>query len=381
MVSLKYSKVFFWYYFISLTLIIFKNFVWFETLFVLITVIYLSFSIVNRSTFRTILIAILYLFTVALSLIRGINLTLILVGSFSIFVFPIILTLARNSKHDNIIPLFRWFVILFTISTFIQFFYSKNLFGLLELNYYTKLDSNVTPRGVSIFTRSPQSTAFIAGTILLFSVGYNELKINRFLIILVFLTGILTFSKIFIFFLFAIFVINFSIRKIFQFLLIVLPILLSLPIVESTFNLEGLGRLITIIDTISNYNNYVTFNIWTSQLNLNFSSVYDLLFGKGLGILSRSNKEIFDVLGFYSSESYILQIYNEIGLTGIFILFGILLLGMNRLIKKKFIALILISFFNPALYGITISFLIYGMILPIVNLSSPSLNSTYERSI
>lgn len=365
MTTINYSSIAFWYYLSALLLIVFRRFILFEYLFPSITLAYLFIIIWKKSNLKTFILSLLNIVILFLSLIRGINVELILIGTFSIFIYPIIFTLPLKNSNNRFYYLFKWFIILLALSTFIQFFYSKNLFGLLESTHYTTVGSRVTPRAVSIFAGSPQSTAFIAGTVLLFTSGSNHLKLNPIYRILLLFTGILTFSKIFVFFLTAILLVNLSTRIIFQSLKILFIIGISLPFAASMTNLDGINRLTNIIDTILNYNTYITFEIWVSQIKLNFKSIYNLLFGNGLGVLSRSNENIVNILGHYSSESYILQIYNEIGLLGAIILIVTLIYSMNTFYRKKMLALIIISVFSPSLYGITISFLVFGMILPI----------------
>ena len=366
---IKYTTLAFGFYLSSLFLIIFRKLVPFDYLFASITLGYLLLIVWKKFNDRSFSLVLLNVFFIFLSVIREIDSELIVTGTFSIFIYPLIFTVTSLDVNKKLEYLFKGFIILFIFSTFIQFFYSKNLFGLLELTHYTSLGSRVTPRAVSIFAGSPQSTAFIAGTLLLFTLDSNFIKLNLFYKLLLFFTGILTFSKIFIFFLLALILVRLSRKIILQSFAISIVSGLSLPLIVSIFNFEGINRLLDIIDTISNYRNYVTFEIWMSQVKLNFSSVYDLLFGKGLGILSRSNNNIFSILGHYSSESYILQVYNEIGLLGITVLIVTLLLNIQSHQRKKILALFFISIFNPSLYGITISFLIFGMILPHTNMS------------
>lgn len=366
--SIKYSSITFWFYSFSLSLIIFRKLIPFEYSFVLVTLIYLSSVLWKKANISTLILILLNIFFSIISIIRGVEYRLVLVGTFSIFIYTTIQTLSISHLDKKIYHILKSFLILFILSSFIQFFYSKDLFGLLEANNYTRLESRATPRAVSIFTSSPQSTAYIAGTLLLFSFRNNLVGMSKFLTILLFFSGILTFSKVFIFFVFATILVNISTKTILQSLVGTIALAVSIPFILLNTNFEGLSRLIRIFNTLSNYKNYITYDIWMSQVKLNLNSAYDFLFGKGLGLLSRSNESIVDILGHYSSESYIFQIYNEIGAFGILTLIGVLYFQINKIHRKRLLALMFISLFSPSLYGITISFLIFGMILPLTSL-------------
>ena len=85
------------------------------------------------------------------------------------------------------------------------------------------------------------------------------------------------------------------------------------------------------------------------------------MFGNGVGKLSRG-AEIFSKSNeiFQSSESFIIQLYYEIGIIGLFI-FLLLMTKIFRNLKNKevFFIILILSIFTPSLYGYGSAFFFY----------------------
>ena len=94
---------------------------------------------------------------------------------------------------------------------------------------------------------------------------------------------------------------------------------------------------------------------------LTYDNFPTFMFGNGVGKLSRG-AEIFSISNeiFQSSESFIIQLYYEIGIIGLFI-FLLLMTKIFRNLKNKevFFIILILSIFTPSLYGYGSAFFFY----------------------
>lgn len=354
---------------VNLFLLVIRNFIPFDSLFALNSLLILGLSflfdgkLMSRNTIAAIIASVTGLL---FSIVQKGDVQLILIGFLSVFCFLVIYLNCEN--HIKISPqisdAFCW---IFIVSVFVQFFISKNLWGFLADNNYSNELEHVTERAISLFTTSPQSTGVVSGLLLLREVQNEHGRKKVLKIFFLVLCGLLTFSKIFVIFAAAVVLIKWKyiIRPKYIIPIGLVTMIVFFFVVDLSQITEGIGRLTTIAEAVTNPSGYNTFSVWQMQFDLNRGSLIHLLFGVGLGQLSRSNINIADVLGHTSSESYTLQVYNEIGIIGLALVLYALLRDRSQRIRAMVWALFAASLFNPVMYGITSSFVIFFNLLPI----------------
>tara|TARA_B110000908_G_C10171518_1_gene411076 strand:- start:89 stop:898 length:810 start_codon:yes stop_codon:yes gene_type:complete len=257
---------------------------------------------------------------------------------------------------------------------FFQYFISSNLFGLIQSDVYAPSDGiinpNVTLRAIS-FINSPQSLGLFLASIFTLRLFYLKSSfINVLYQCLIFFAGILTGSKAFVLFISAALfssIINFKL-KIWLYLISGLVCLYFFRIYLDIETLERFTQIGTRIFFLSEYG---TFQIWMNFLNYP-SSVFQELFGHGLGVLNTSAQNLYDykiLTG--SAESFLVQLYFETGLVGLltFLLFYILIVikcFLNSYIKPVGYVLVgslVIMIGTPAFFGFVNSFWMWGLLI------------------
>tara|TARA_B110000879_G_C11184113_1_gene520282 strand:- start:4519 stop:5598 length:1080 start_codon:yes stop_codon:yes gene_type:complete len=264
--------------------------------------------------------------------------------------------------------------ILMAFGAFFQYFISSNLFGLIQSDVYAPSDGiinpNVTLRAIS-FINSPQSLGLFLASIFTLRLFYLKSSfINVLYQCLIFFAGILTGSKAFVLFISAALfssIINFKL-KIWLYLISGLVCLYFFRIYLDIETLERFTQIGTRIFFLSEYG---TFQIWMNFLNYP-SSVFQELFGHGLGVLNTSAQNLYDykiLTG--SAESFLVQLYFETGLVGLltFLLFYILIVikcFLNSYIKPVGYVLVgslVIMIGTPAFFGFVNSFWMWGLLI------------------
>jgi len=256
--------------------------------------------------------------------------------------------------------------LILAVAAILQFFVNSTLWGLLPETIFTDNDrgANYTKRAVS-FISSPQALSITLGVLFALSIKSSfKIKILKPMILsLIFIAGVLTFSKAFFVFLAIYWIL--SLRKSFFFSMILgCFFLLTISLTEYLGDENGLQRILNIPKLLSNIENYHSFEIWYYYFSQNIEDI-SIIVGKGIGSLSRAY-EIFVSPLFISSESYIIQIYYETGVLGVFVIGYTYLYAIYNLYKSdktKYLSFILIAFMtnmiaSPAFYGFSTSFLV-----------------------
>ncbi len=284
-------------------------------------------------------------------------------GFFQLFT-PLILALflVQRFKGDNypkvVLNILITIALINAVGGVIQFFYSANIFGLISNRVYDGGNEHgFTKRAIS-FLASPQSLsiylAFCLPLVRYYSV--NKLtKIITFLIIL--FCGVLTGSKAFFVFLLAYFLLSIDLKK----LVLAVSVcgFILIPFFGERTGVDTFDRILDIPMKVVNLESYITFQIWRDYV-LYPSSLEEILFGRGLGVMSTSSQTIngYKIL-VGSTESFLVQLYFEIGVIGLlFFLFMYILPPLKLFLNKRnkplsisLLALLSNMAFSPAFYG------------------------------
>jgi hypothetical protein len=286
-----------------------------------------------------------------------------MLGFFQLFT-PLILALFlvqrfRGASYSKVVlNVLITLALINAIGGLIQFFYSPNIFGLISNRVYDGGNEHgFTKRAIS-FLASPQSLsiylAFCLPLVRYYSV--NKLaKIITFLIIL--FCGVLTGSKAFFVFLFVYFLLSIDIKKVV--LAALIGGLILVPFFGERTGVDTFDRILDIPMKIVNLDSYLTFQIWCDYV-LYPSSLEETLFGRGIGVMSTSSQTINNykiLVG--STESFLVQLYFEIGIFGLLLFLFMYTLPPLKLIlnnRMKPLALSLLALlsnmaFSPAFYG------------------------------
>lgn len=267
-----------------------------------------------------------------------------------------------------------------SLGAIIQYYISPTLFGLINNRLYSNeavlSNVNFAKRGIS-FISSPQNLGVFQG--LIFSLSLTQFKkyfSSNFYYLFLGLTlfaGILTGSKAFYLFisiyLFYFLVLRNKIK--FNYLLIILLLFLSLPIIFPTLYMSETVQRIIIVFNLVSFSDISVVSIWELFFE-SFDTIQKIMFGKGLGLLSSYSQLTFgyEILN-GSSESYLLQLFYEIGLIGLFIWLTFFKISINKLKSQPelrdyaFVLIALFSnlLFTPSFYGLIISFFFYPFII------------------
>lgn len=284
---------------------------------------------------------------------------------------PIILVLFLSDKkynYNEYVNVIMYTIIVVSLTNaiggIIQFYFSPNLFGLISNTVYDGVITyeNVSKRAISFFA-SPQSLSILLGFSLPILWNSPLSKLNKvcFTAIILF-CGVLTGSKAFFIYLFFYFLLSIELRS--AFLILVAVIVLASI---SNTGIEQVDRILEIKNKILELSSYHTFQIWMDFLTYP-SSLMQVLFGHGLGVISTSSQKIYEYAILNgSAESFFIQVYFEIGIVGV-LLFIIMFFGplinVIRIKKTKHIGIALLSItasmaFTPAFYGFGMSVIVY----------------------
>ncbi|MDC3390675.1 hypothetical protein OAX32_04120, partial [Flavobacteriales bacterium] len=242
------------------------------------------------------------------------------------------------------------------IGAFVNFFVSPNIFGLINETVYSNQENlsklNFTKRAIS-FIKSPQSLGFILSLFFLLH-KHNNIK-SKIFSLLIFIAGIITFSKSF--FLTIVTSISFKYKRKLAYIFIIVITLINF--IDVNVLPSGLQRILNIGNTVSNFAN--SNRVESYSYFLTYDNFPAFMLGNGVGKLSRG-AEMFSKSNeiFQSSESFIIQLYYEIGIIGLFI-FLLLMTKIFRNLKNKevFFVILILSIFTPSLYGYGSAFFFY----------------------
>lgn len=308
---------------------------------------------------------------------------------FSSFAFWLLLAEINKNKIYDLIwfnhSMILWVGVLNAIIAIIQYYFSSDVFGLLADNIYTtNINSNITERAVSLIG-SPQTLSIILGVALVIATEYQytHKTIKIYAISIILLAGILTFSKMFILFVSVYAILQVWVKRRFVFMFKSILLSLSILLILIQFkDYDGVDRLLSILTIIGNLSDYSTYNIWIEFMSYD-NDFFHSIFGHGLGVMSRgaqiySTEQILTG----STESYLVQIYFELGLAGILVFLALYSYSIHKYTKNirfKHCGILLIAFIanivgSPAFYGFTTSFIMYSIISP--GLYIPSDNKT-----
>jgi hypothetical protein len=218
------------------------------------------------------------------------------------------------------------------------------------------------------FIGTPQTLGVYAAVLSFFtySTKYLSVRTKFTFIVLFLLLGLLSGSKSFYLTLaITIFVFSLCTKvriKYFTVLLLVPIFLFFFQDVSGIFK-RIYGVLIYLDVGISNHATYIA---WVKVLDYDMDTL-SFLFGNGVGALSRASQEFYvSAFPFSTSESYILQMFFEIGLVGIIVILCSMLYLVIATFKTRNYANFAIIFgifanmiISPSFYGVAFSFFGY----------------------
>ena len=285
-----------------------------------------------------------------------------------------------NKVFNYFIKATLQYSVVVSLGAIIQFYISPTLFGLINNRLYSNeavlSNVNFAKRAIS-FISSPQNLGVFQG--LIFSLSLTQFKkyfSSNFYYLFLGLTlfaGILSGSKAFYLFisiyLFYFLVLRNKIK--WNYILISVLLFLSLPLIfPSLYMTETIQRIIIVFNVVS-FSDISVVSIWGFFFE-SFDTTLKIIFGQGLGLLSSYSQLTFGykILN-GSSESYLLQLFYEIGLIGLFIWLTFFKISINKLKSQSelrdyafvLIALFLNLLFTPSFYGLIISFFFYPFII------------------
>ncbi|GIU46707.1 hypothetical protein TUM3794_39740 [Shewanella colwelliana] len=249
----------------------------------------------------------------------------------------------------------------------VQFYISPNLFGLISSRVYDgTLEYDVTKRAVSILS-SPQSLSiYLAFCLTIVRYLSVDFLLKIFVFVVIFICGVLSGSKAFFVFLLAYMLLSTSLKNV-TFVILVLLSLILFSFYYRT-GIDTFDRVLDLPVKLMELGNYGTFKIWKDFI-LFPSSMLELFFGRGIGVMSTASQTInnYQTLG-GSTESFLIQLYFELGLVGLFLfilmfsyapLKYIFLKSNSRSFAISIISLFSNMAFSPAFFGFTTSCLFF----------------------
>ncbi|MDB4415719.1 hypothetical protein N9270_03230, partial [Akkermansiaceae bacterium] len=242
------------------------------------------------------------------------------------------------------------------IGAYINFFVSPDIFGLLNEHIYSSEENlskdNFTKRAVS-FIRSPQTLGLILAIMVLLR-SRRSIE-GKLISALVFTAGMLTFSKSFFVTLLGFFIYQYK-----KLSLVAIPVaLVGIGFIDVNKLPSSFQRILNFKNILAGFDSSKRMESYSEFFT--FENLTIILFGNGVGTLSRGAEILAEKSDkFYSSESFFLQLYSEIGITGL----GLFLLLIWKMIGKTrkrgvFSIILLVSAFTPSLYGFGAAFFFY----------------------
>ena len=251
------------------------------------------------------------------------------------------------------------------------FFFDPLVFGWVGESIYsdsTKMAGGNIDLRARTFIGTPQTVGVYAAIMLFASYSNKTISRNfKFIsILMLFILGLLSGSKSFYLSLFAIMVSNAvlnGIRLKYLVLLGCIPVLLFYFQDFSGIFRRVIGILYYLEAGISNHATYIA---WAEVLNY-LQDNQGIVFGKGIGALSRSGQLFIDSdLSFTTAESFILQILFESGLFGLLaLLASIMFLLISNLKSQNYanfslgVGIFVNMFVSPSFYGSAFGLLCY----------------------
>jgi hypothetical protein len=142
----------------------------------------------------------------------------------------------------------------------------------------------------------------------------------------------------------------------------------AIPIVMNVrTGIDTFDRVLDLPMKLLDLENYMTFQIW-KQFILYPSDFLQVLFGRGVGVMSNFSQTFNNYQMFNgSTESFLIQLYFELGLIGLFIFlfvfiypaFKVLRVSQYRPLAYCCLALLSNMAFTPAFYGFAAASLFY----------------------
>jgi hypothetical protein len=299
------------------------------------------------------------------------------IGFFNIFLYLIFWYTVFNNQKDNhhffedIVNIFIIYGAIMAVGAYIQFYISPDIFGLTHHAVYSRDltgSPQINKRAIS-FISSPQTLALYLAVALILALNIKKKSYKFFMLIVIAPAGILTFSKVFILVLFSYLLFyllaNINLRNI----IFLFSLIIIFAVTAVLFSEEN--RAFEIFHILANIKDHVTFQVWMDYLSYQ-TNFMQFLFGHGIGLVSRAAQSIggYAILN-GSVESFLLQLYFEIGFIGILIFTVFYLKSVLNYLRSKAYrnyGLMLFSFSvailgTPAFYGFTSSLLLSFFII------------------
>ena len=358
----------------------------------ILTIVNLGFSIKKGNTKFPAIFLILSFYIFAHIFFFGIlnpslNLAIPFLGALQILIHAFFWYSLFLTNMNNVNKVFNYFIkailqysVVVSIGAIIQYYISLNLFGLINNRLYSNeavlSNVNFAKRAIS-FISSPQNLGVFQGLIFSLSLTqfkkYSSSNFHYLFLGLTLFAGILTGSKAFYLFI-SVYLFYFLLlrNKIkWNYILISLLLFLSLPMIfPSLFMTETVQRVIILFNVVS-FSDISVVSIWGLFFE-SFDTIQKIIFGQGLGLLSSYSQLTFGykILN-GSSESYLLQLFYETGLIGLFLWLTFFKVSINKLKSQSelrdyafiLIALFFNLLFTPSFYGLIISFFFYPFII------------------
>ncbi len=295
------------------------------------------------------------------------------IGFINIYLYLILWFFIFNTKYDfnnifnNSIKILLFVGFIMAVGALVQYFISPTLFGMTANDIYAQDLSDklhINKRAISFISSSQSLSLFLAIVLIL---GYYNIKnkITKIITLsLIVFAGILTFSKVFVLvtisFIGVNLLLNISLKNLLKILFFVIILIFTF------LNFADSNRAFEIIYILADLESHVTFIIWMNFINYD-TSLVQFLFGHGIGLISRTSQMIgeYEILN-GSTESFLLQLYFEIGLIGLLIFLSVYIKAIINFYKidgyRKY-SILLISFLpsllgTPAFYGLTSNFIL-----------------------
>lgn len=279
------------------------------------------------------------------------------------FLISAYLAILDKTKIFNFgVKLFIVFAFINSLGAIIQTQVSIDIFGLIHNDIYANYElmsgGGVQKRAISFIT-SPQSLSLTLAfaTALIFYTWPVEWSIvfRVLCFVLIVFVGALTVSKVYFVFLFVVFFVM-SIKKISSIFIFLLGFLVVGVLASAT---NYFDRIFLIFDYIVNIRSYPAYEHWARGFQ-HVDSAKSLLFGNGIGFYSRGGQILQEGDSIIGVESFLIQVFSEIGLVG-FSLFSLisgysyyLLRRKNKSLGAMLLAFVAVGFFTPAPYGFVV---------------------------
>ena len=287
---------------------------------------------------------------------------------FAFFIYKASLSVAIRPANDIVLRLLCGFSVITALGALLQFYITPDLYGMISNRIYSDLTmTHVTRRAIS-FIASPQALgAFLALSFGLVSVcmeGRTLLKFSTYLLIMI--AGLHTGSKAFI-----VVSLTYMYLRAHTFIKFILTVGFLLVLASSAseglfIENETFARLVALPQQLLQISTYGTFLIWKSFIFYE-STFVNFLIGHGVGVLSTASQSMFmyKILG-GSAESFLVQLYFEAGILGVFLFLIFYLASVRRLnlqgnkrLSAICAAMLVNMAFTPAFYGFTLSTICY----------------------